>query len=37
MGYKDTIYFNELTVSGYKEHTKLECPNCGYYETDKEE
>ena len=30
-------YFNEIMTVDYSEHTKLECPKCGYYETDKKE
>ena len=34
--YPQTIYFNELNVADYNDHIKLNCPKCGYYETDKE-
>ena len=34
--YPSTQYFNELKMNSYNGHIKLSCPNCGYYETDKE-
>ena len=29
-------WFNEIEVVDYDDRTKLTCPKCSYYETDKE-
>lgn len=35
--YPGSTYFNEISIADYNDHTKIECPNCGYRETDKED